>query len=92
MKKMYPGMHSDEQLTNTPDVNVLPSSGGESLEKSGIKNTGYLTKKGTDSGLEARFNYLPPGMNIEDQDCADIRGQELKNYSGGLGYPGDGWQ
>lgn len=91
MAKMLPGMHSSEQSNKTPDVNVLPSSGGESLDKAGIKNSGYLTKKGVESGLNARFNYLPPGMDIEDQRCADIRGQEMVNYKGGITYPGDGW-
>lgn len=90
-KKMYPAMHGSEQKTMTPDVNVLPSSGGKSLDKSGIKDSGYLDKKGIPSGLEARFNYLPPGMNIEDQKDTDIRSQEMKTYSGGLSYPGDGW-
>lgn len=74
-----------------PDVNVLPSSGGQSLDKTGIKDSGYLTKKGTPSGEGAKFNYLPPGMNIEDQACADIRGQEMVTYKGGITYPGDGW-
>lgn len=80
-----------EQSEKTPDVNVLPSSGGKSLDKAGIKNSGYLTKKGTPSGNGAMFNYLPPGMNIEDQANADIRAQKEVNYSGGTSYPGDGW-
>lgn len=89
--KKYPGMLEDEQEKGRPDEGVLPSSGGEVLDKAGIKNTGYLTKKGTPSGLDARFNYLPPGMDIEDQRNADIRGQKQINYEGGITYPGDGW-
>ena len=78
-------------MAKMPDVNVLPSSGGQSLDKTGIKDSGYLTKKGTPSGEEAKFNRLPPGMNIEDQMVSDIRSQEMLTYKGGISYPGDGW-
>ena len=91
MAKLYPGMHSSEQKEMTPDVNVLPKSGGKTLDKSGINDSGYLTKKGTPSGLNAMFNYLPPGMDITDQKDADIREQRMITYSGGISYHGDGW-
>lgn len=74
-----------------PDVGTLPSSGGESLDKSGVKDSGYLTKKGTPSGSGAKFNKMPPGTNIDDQEVADIRSMETKSWQGGLSYPGDGW-
>lgn len=70
-----------------PDVGTLPSSGGSSLDKDGIQDTGYLDKKGTPSGESARFNMLPPGTNIDDQKVADIREMKMKNYSGGMDYP-----
>lgn len=73
------------------EENVLPKSGGASLDKTGIHDSGYLTKKGTPSGEGAKFNMLPPGMNIEDQKLADIRAQTQINYGGGISYPGDGW-
>src|ERR1700745_2938428 len=73
------------------DVNVLPPSGGESLDKSGIKDNGYLVKKGTPYGVEVFFNSLPPGTDITDQEVADIREMSLKTYSGGMSFPGDGW-
>jgi hypothetical protein len=73
------------------DVNVLPDSGGESLDKSGIKDNGYLVKKGLDHGITANYNSLPPGMDIDDQENIDSRNQALKTWSGGLSYPGDGW-
>jgi hypothetical protein len=92
MAKMYPGMNKTEQETSeVKEYGVLPRSGGKSLDKAGINNSGYLTKKGTPSGLDARFNRLPPGMNIQDQELADINEQSLLNYSGGISYPGDGW-
>ena len=73
------------------EENVLPKSGGESLDKAGIKDSGYLTKKGEPSGEMAKFNDLPPGMNIEDQKNSDIRSQMMKTWTGGLSFPGDGW-
>lgn len=76
--------------SSMPDVGVLPSSGGESIDKTGIKDSGYLTKKGTPSG-NVKLNHLPPGMVIEDQDIKDIHEQPMKMYQGGLSYPGDGW-
>lgn len=73
------------------DEAVLPASGGETLDKSGVKDTGYLVKKGLEYGVTAFYNSLPPGMDIEDQENTDIRTQEMKTYSGGISYPGDGW-
>jgi len=74
-----------------PDEGVLPTSGGQSESKSGVKDTGYIDKKGTPSGEKAMFNYLPPGTDIDNQECADIRDLPMKDYTGGLGYKGDGW-
>ena len=45
MAMKFPGMKEQEQNEPTPDVGVLPKSGGKSLDKSGIKDTGYLEKK-----------------------------------------------
>jgi hypothetical protein len=84
-------MAMKEQESGMPDVNVLPKSGGESIDKTGIMDSGYMDKKGTPSGLMAEFNMLPPGTNIEDQKCADIREQKMVEYKGGISYPGDGW-
>jgi hypothetical protein len=42
-------------------------------------------------GVNAMYNSLPPGMDIEDQEVADIRKEEMVTYSGGVSYPGDGW-
>jgi hypothetical protein len=72
------------------DMNVLPSSGGEVLDKAGIRDSGYLVKKDLPYGINVFYNTLPPGMDIEDQEIADIRKQECK-YVTDLSYPGDGW-
>ena len=73
-----------------PDVSVLPNSGGQSVEKDGIHDQGYLDKKGTPSGMDARFNALPPGSDIDDQKVCDIRAEPMKMWNGGLSYEGDG--
>lgn len=74
------------------DVDVLPDSSKMTKdEKVGIKDDGYLVKKGLEFGVTAHYNSLPPGMDIEDQETADIRKMELVTYSGGLSYPDDGW-
>jgi hypothetical protein len=73
-----------------PDVGTLPTTGGPTLDKAGIKDQGYLDKKGTAYGEGAMFNMLPPGTDIEDQKTADIRPMQMKTVTD-LGYPGDGW-
>jgi hypothetical protein len=74
------------------DVEVLPDSaemaGNEMI---GVRNSGYLAKKELEFGVNALYNTLPPGMDIEDQEIADIRKMEMVVYEGGLGFPGDGW-
>jgi hypothetical protein len=84
-----------------PDEGTFPSSGGEVLDRAGIKDTGYLDKKGTPEGQRVDpsgisghiFNQLPPGDNIADQMVADVKGTDsmkVKKVTD-LGYPGDGW-
>jgi hypothetical protein len=72
-----------------PDENTLPGSSGPTLDKAGIKASGYLDKKGVPSG-DYIFNRLPPGTDIENQECADIRELPKKEIVAGS-YPGDGW-
>ena len=60
-------------------------------EKSGFQTDGYIVKKGTPYGEAAKFNYLPPGMDIDNQENKDIRSMpyvEVTEQS----YPGDGWE
>ena len=74
------------------DVGVLPDSAEMAHnELVGVRNSGYLAKKGLEFGVNAFYNSLPPGMDIEDQENSDIRKMEMLAYEGGIGYPGDGW-
>jgi hypothetical protein len=74
------------------DLEVLPDSaelaGNEMI---GVRNSGYLTKKGLEYGVNAMTFSLPPGMDIEDQEISDIRKEDMVVYTGGMSYPGDGW-
>ena len=74
------------------DEEVLPDS-AEILgnEMVGIRDNEYLVKKELEFGVNAFYNTLPPGMDIEDQEVSDIREMEMRVYDQGLGYPGDGW-
>lgn len=73
------------------DENVLPSSSQKAVDWTGIKTEGYLVKKNLAYGVNAMYNSLPPGMDIEDQEITDQRKMEMKTITG-LGYPGDGWE
>lgn len=74
------------------DVGVLPDSNAMvGNEMVGIKDHGYLVKKNLPYGVNAFYNSLPPGEDIEDQEVCDIRRMPIKVFDRGLGYPGDGW-
>lgn len=60
-------------------------------EKSGFLTYGYLDKSNTPFGEAAKFNFLPPGMDISNQENIDINQMPLKMITG-MGYEGDGWQ
>ncbi len=60
-------------------------------EKSGFQDSGYIDKKGTEYGEAAKFNMMPPGMDIENQMTADIRSMPFKKVVD-ISYPGDGWE
>lgn len=67
----------------------------KALDKAGFETSGYINKKGTPVTMGAEigyiFNKLPPGMNIDHQDCADIRSEPMKEIVSSSGYAGDGW-
>ena len=62
-------------------------------EKSGFDGdtANYIVKKGAPFGEAAKLNFLPPGMDIGNQENVDIRNMELKTITG-TSYPGDGWE
>ena len=59
-------------------------------EMSGFITDGYLDKNGTPYGEGAKFNFLPPGMDISNQENAEIHQMPLRTVVE-LSYPGDGW-
>lgn len=59
-------------------------------EKSGFQTDGYIDKQGTPYGEAAKFNFLPPGMDISDQENAEIHAMPLRKLVS-ESYPGDGW-
>jgi hypothetical protein len=64
------------------------TTGAEVLGRSGIQNTGYLTKKGLKP--DAPTNELPPGQDPDVQKNADIRDLRYREYSRGNSFEGDG--
>ena len=59
-------------------------------EVSGFITDGYLDKNGTPYGEAAKFNFLPPGMDISNQENAEIHTMPLRVLTE-MSYPGDGW-
>jgi hypothetical protein len=59
-------------------------------ESSGFITDGYLDKNGTPYGEDAKFNFLPPGMEITNQENAEIHAMPLRKLVE-ESYPGDGW-
>lgn len=73
----------------TPNISDMQSMQNDIGEASGFQTSGYLNKKGTSYGEGAKLNQMPPGMDISNQDNADIRSMELKKITPS-GYEGDG--
>ena len=59
-------------------------------ERSGFIVDGYLDKQGTTYGESAKFNFLPPGMDISNQENVEINHMPLRKIIA-ESYPGDGW-
>ena len=95
----YTGQIGGEQKFAKPfeevDSGVMNMNGthADIGEKSGFQaNTSdYIVKKGTAYGEAAKFNIMPPGMDINDQPHRDIREMPLRVYTGGESFPDDGW-
>jgi hypothetical protein len=81
----------DDKGQALADVGVLADSDRMvNDERVGIYNHDYLVKKNLQFGVQALYNALPPGMDIEDQENCDIRTMPMKTVTS-MGYPGDGW-
>jgi hypothetical protein len=59
-------------------------------ELSGFITDGYTDKNGTPYGENAKFNFLPPGMDINNQENAEIHNIPMVMITA-ASYPGDGW-
>jgi hypothetical protein len=59
-------------------------------EKSGFVTEGYLRKGGIPSG-DAKFNVMPPGMDITNQPTTEQNPMPFKMVVS-ESYPGDGWE
>jgi hypothetical protein len=59
-------------------------------EMSGFITEGYLDKSNTPYGEAAKFNFLPPGMDISNQENAEINEMPMRKITS-ESYPGDGW-
>lgn len=89
------GNGGPDSFANPQQVVSAPVKGMAGLhndigEMSGFRTTGYLDKKGTPYGEAAKFNFLPPGMEITNQENADIRDLPMKQLVN-ESFPGDGW-
>lgn len=59
-------------------------------ERSGFITDGYLDKGNTQFGEAAKFNFMPPGMDISNQQLCEINEMPLRKIIA-ESYPGDGW-
>lgn len=51
-----------------PEYDAVPSTLGQTaLDRPGFQVTGYIDKKGVKSTNDTKLNFLPPGLNIDDQ-------------------------
>lgn len=73
----------------TPGIVDMQSLKQDIGEASGFQTSGYLDKKGTPYGEAAKFNMMPPGMELANQEVADIRMMPFKKITDS-GYEGDG--
>jgi hypothetical protein len=84
----------DSPMSDVPmgieNINSLHNDIGEMSGFEG-RTDAYIVKKGTPYGEAAKFNFLPPGMDISHQENKDIRDMPLKKITG-MGYDGDGWE
>ena len=62
------------------------------IDEEGVgTDSGYLDKQGTPYGENARFNHMPPGMDISNQDMAEIHQMPIKFLLDPNGYGDSPW-
>lgn len=82
--------HAVKSISDSEADSLFPASGGATLDKDGVDNSNYITKKGLQYGVQAFYNTLPPGPDIDDQENIDVRRMEMRTYQGGVSFPTDG--
>lgn len=98
-----PGRYTGEMSNLSSEAFASPMNMGAPAKISGIGKTyndigevsgfitdGYLDKGNTPYGENAKFNYLPPGMDISNQMNAEIHEMPMRKLVA-ESYPGDGW-
>jgi hypothetical protein len=80
--KLLPGMLEAEQESGPTASVGFPNRKTETVDRAGINDRGYLDKNGTESGLSARFNFLPPGIDIENQNDSRQHDIPFKQWKG----------
>jgi len=73
------------------EIRGLSGTHNDIGELSGFITDGYLDKNNQPYGEAAKLNFLPPGMDISNQENAEIHEMPLRVYMGGESFPGDGW-
>ena len=72
------------------DIRGMGHTHNDIGEVSGFIVDGYLDKQGTQYGEAAKFNFLPPGMDISNQQMVEINNMPFRKIIA-ESYPGDGW-
>ncbi len=72
-------------------IDRMDSKTNDIGEYSGFETEGYIVKKGMGFGENLKLNYMPPGMDITNQENSDIRDMQFKEVVD-MSYPGDGWE
>ena len=72
------------------DVKGMTSKQAPNPDLVGFVTSGYIDKQDTPFGEAARFNHMPPGMDITNQAMTEQYTMPLKTLVG-TSYPGDGW-
>ena len=85
-----PGPFAKPAWEVSPQIGGINGTHNDIGELSGFITDGYLDKAGIPYGEGAKFNFLPPGMDIDNQVNAEIHQMPLRKLTA-ESYPGDGW-